>query len=139
MRKPSKKRSVALLYPVGSLTAISEIMLILWITSLFAGMAIQVQMSEAPLPSMNDQPPTETTFDHAVVVGPGNRVALDGRPTTVEALVEDLRGTPDVKVELRAAHDVDASLFFRARFSIRQAGIAYVERPPTTQEGGTAP
>lgn len=131
MGNPKKKRTVELLYPVGSLMAIGEIMLLLWITSLLAGVATQVQMSEPPLPAMNKQSPAEAAFDHAVVIGPGKRITLDESVTTIDALVEALRGNPEARVELRAAQSVDADLFFRARFSIRRAGIAYVERPPT--------
>lgn len=137
MRKQTRKQNPVLLYPVGSLMAIGEIMLLLWITSLLAGMATHVQISEAPLPPMNDPSQREAAVDHTVIVG--KRVALDGHITTVEALVEALHGMPDAKVELRAAHDVDAVLFFRARYSLRQAGIAYVELPPSETQGGGIP
>ena len=143
MRSYSKSRNVAQLYPVGSLMAIGEIMLLLWITSLLAGMATQIQMSEEPLSAMHDEPPTTKEFDHAVVVGPGKRVSLNAEQGTVDAVIAALRDQPEVKVELRAAEKVNADFLFTCRYRLREAGIGYVERPPSsiansnTQTGGT--
>jgi len=112
--------------------AIGEIMLLLWITSLLAGVAVQVQMAEEPLPAMKDSPPPSQKFDHAIVVGPGRSVRLDGKHMETEEVIAALGKERTSKVELRAAHDVDAALFFACRYRLREAGIGYVERPPFT-------
>lgn len=142
MPKSATARKSALSYPLGSLYAMADIMLVLFVTTLLAGVAAHVEMSEDPLPAGKDTP-ASMDCDHIVIVGPGTGVSLNGRPTTVDHAVEVLRGHPEAKVHLRAAPNVDATLFFTCRYRLREAGIGYVERPPegngnsNTPNGGT--
>lgn len=129
MSKSHTVRKVALGYPLGSLYAMADIMLVLFVTTLLAGVAARVQMSEEPLSAVQNMSALTDT-DHAVIVGPGTRVSLNGQLTSVDHAVEALRADPGAKVELRAAHNVDASFFFTCRYRLREAGIGYIERPP---------
>lgn len=123
-------KSTSLRYQVGSLTAIGEIMLLLWVTSLLAGMGTQIQLSEEPFPDVPGDPAPATECDYVVVVGPGSQLRLNEKLETIDEVIGVLRGQPEVQVELRAAHNVDADFFFTCRYRLREAGIGYVERRP---------
>lgn len=126
-RQPKSK---FLEYPTGSLTAIGEIMLILWITSILVGMAENMQLTEPPIQPTSNQTGAESTFDHSIVIGPGNSVQLDGQEADFEAIINALKEKSASMIELRPHPDVGMATYFKARYRLRESGIGYTERPP---------
>lgn len=132
MKNLRRRSSLASVYPVGSLMAVAEVMLILWVVSIISLTTASSGLREGPI---EQNPSAESAeFDHTIMIGPGTSLQLDGATISLVEMIRSVKKTEAASVAVQPDPKVDAGFFFDARYRLRTAGVGYCERPPTSTQ-----
>jgi hypothetical protein len=124
-------------FSAGSLTAVGEVMVILFLIFFPTGMA-ETFLREQGFSSQPPSPATEQQVAASVHVGPGRSLLVDGKKTHPDLLAASLGEIPPGGVvELQTYTPVDYQFHYRVRYTLRSHRWSLRELPPIARQGST--